>query len=119
MYTMTRRRRGSRKESEIPYAISTGCRICSHLNSTSEFALWPCSPVAATRPNREPVAFSIGPMGRSTYCRLSHIPSCRSGVSANLLYGFEQFILQSVQSGHVKVTFEREGQHDPLLRRFS
>jgi hypothetical protein len=40
-------------------------------------------------------------------------------VSANLLYGFEQFNLQSVQSGHVKMTFEREGQHDPLLRRSS
>jgi hypothetical protein len=33
----------------------------------------------------------------------------QDGVSANLLYGFEQFILQSVQSGHVKVTFSREG----------
>jgi hypothetical protein len=31
------------------------------------------------------------------------------GVSANLLYGFERFILQSVRSGHVKLTFEREG----------
>jgi uncharacterized membrane protein len=27
------------------------------------------------------------------------------GISANLLYGFERFILQSVQSGHVKMTF--------------
>jgi Double zinc ribbon/Adenylate and Guanylate cyclase catalytic domain len=31
------------------------------------------------------------------------------GVSANCLYGFERFILQSLQSGYVKVTFEREG----------
>jgi hypothetical protein len=37
------------------------------------------------------------------------LPGQEGGVSANRLYGFEQFILQSVQSGHVKVTFEREG----------
>jgi hypothetical protein len=37
-------------------------------------------------------------------------------VSADRLYGFERFILQSVQSGHVKMTFERKGQRDPLLR---
>jgi hypothetical protein len=30
-------------------------------------------------------------------------------VSADRLYGFERFILQSVQSGHAKMTFEREG----------
>jgi hypothetical protein len=30
------------------------------------------------------------------------------------LYGFEQFNLQSVQSTHVNVTFEREGQRAPL-----
>jgi hypothetical protein len=41
------------------------------------------------------------------------------GVSVNRLYGFEQFILQSIQSGYGKVTFEREGQPDPLLRRSS
>jgi hypothetical protein len=29
----------------------------------------------------------------------------RTPVSANRLYGFERFNLQSVQSGHVKVTF--------------
>jgi hypothetical protein len=33
----------------------------------------------------------------------------RPGVSANLLYGFERFILQNVQSGHVKVTFLLKG----------
>jgi hypothetical protein len=38
-------------------------------------------------------------------------------VSANCVHGFERFILQSVQSGHVKVTFEREDQRDPLLKR--
>jgi hypothetical protein len=38
----------------------------------------------------------------------------RYGVSANLLYGFERFILQSVQSDHVKVTFSGEG-HVPHL----
>jgi hypothetical protein len=41
----------------------------------------------------------------------------KSGVSANLLYGFEQFILQSVQSGLIKVTFEREGQYNPFLSK--
>jgi hypothetical protein len=30
------------------------------------------------------------------------------GVSANLLYGFERFNLQNIQSGHVNMTFERE-----------
>ena len=33
-------------------------------------------------------------------------------VSADCLYGFERFILQSLQRGHVKMTFEREGQRD-------
>jgi hypothetical protein len=33
------------------------------------------------------------------------------GVSANLLYGFEQFILQSVQSGLIKV---QQSRHSPL-----
>jgi hypothetical protein len=41
----------------------------------------------------------------------------QGGVSANRLYGFERFILQSVRSPHVKATFERKGQLDPLLRR--
>jgi hypothetical protein len=36
-------------------------------------------------------------------------------VSANRLYGFERFILQSVQGDSVKATFEREGQPDALL----
>jgi hypothetical protein len=31
------------------------------------------------------------------------------GISANLLYGFERFMLQSIQSGHVKVTFLLKG----------
>jgi hypothetical protein len=37
------------------------------------------------------------------------IPRMGHGVSVNLLYGFERFILQSVQTGHAKVTFLLKG----------
>jgi hypothetical protein len=45
------------------------------------------------------------------------------GVSATLLDGFEQFILQTVQSGYVSVTFSKERQcdkprHDILALRY-
>jgi hypothetical protein len=42
-----------------------------------------------------------------------------SGVSVNRLYGCERFILQSIQSGHVNVTFEREGHVDGFVSMVS
>jgi hypothetical protein len=50
-------------------------------------------------------------------CRLVDLWWCE--VSANLLYGFERFILQSVQSGHVKMTFSKERQRESRLFFYS